>query len=339
MTQEEAVQIAAVDGAVPVELSYLLAIARHGTFAAAAKALRLDPSKLSNGIRDLEKALGLRLLERKQGRASVIPTNDGQALLEAAQKVVDAAAVFGFLADEIKRGEAGIISVACYPVHIARFVAAVITEFRRTHPRVRVDLSRMLDPLSETTYRTRFEMLKTGRVDLAVGPPQDDEDLDWCELYYCNLVIGAVEGSPFRGRERVSIKELKDHSILIAPEPYPSRMEVAKACKKAGFDLQELVEVESTNPVALLALSRDGSSVPVVPDDHPPIGRTRKPYPFLETEDGAEIGISVALHWKVPDELPEHVLNFIACAKKCASEEKDNPFSMAIDLLSPDVTG
>lgn len=330
----EAADHALLEGVSPTWLRYLIEIETHASYAQAAQALDVDKSNISRGISSLERKLGLGLVNRKSGSRHVSLNTAGRSLLPEARRLVAAAGALDAQVEGIKRGEEGIIAVACYPVHISRFMAAAIAAFRDLHPHVRVDLSRMLDPLSETTYKERFDMLEVGRVDLAVGPPQPDRDFEWIELYRCNIVVAASATSSLRGRRRIRVSEVKGERILIAPAPYPSRMIVEDACNDAGFTLKGRVEVESTNPVALLALSDSGLGLPLVPDDHPPIGRRENPYPRLVDEKDEELVIPVHLHWRPTDHIPENVAEFIDCAKSLAKQEKQSPFSTAINLLS-----
>lgn len=62
----------------------LAAVRRHGGFAAAARALALDPSAVSHRIRTLESELRLTLFERSTRR--VAPTRAGAVLCDAAQR-------------------------------------------------------------------------------------------------------------------------------------------------------------------------------------------------------------------------------------------------------------
>jgi DNA-binding transcriptional LysR family regulator len=48
-------------------------------------------------------------------------------------------------AQNLAAGQDGTVSIACYPVHIERFLGRVIGSFRLDHPRVRFDLTRLRD--------------------------------------------------------------------------------------------------------------------------------------------------------------------------------------------------
>lgn len=61
----------------------------HGSFRAAAQALRLSPSVVSHHVRQLEERLGTALLYRSTRKLSMTP--DGERLLVAARTIIDAA--------------------------------------------------------------------------------------------------------------------------------------------------------------------------------------------------------------------------------------------------------
>jgi DNA-binding transcriptional LysR family regulator len=63
----------------------------HGSFRAAARALRLSPSVVSHHVTQLEKQLGTALIYRSTRRLSLTP--DGERLLVAARAMIDAAEI------------------------------------------------------------------------------------------------------------------------------------------------------------------------------------------------------------------------------------------------------
>ncbi len=70
-------------------LRTLLAVADLGSFAAAARALHLAPPTVTLHVAELESRLGARLLLR--GRAAVVPTGVGTALIDRARRLLAAA--------------------------------------------------------------------------------------------------------------------------------------------------------------------------------------------------------------------------------------------------------
>src|SRR3954464_914809 len=79
------------DGWPGLELRHLLAlqaVAREGSFAAAAEALGYTQSAISQQIAALERTIGQRLIERPGGRRRVWLTDAGQTLLRHVDAIV-----------------------------------------------------------------------------------------------------------------------------------------------------------------------------------------------------------------------------------------------------------
>ena len=89
------------------QLSALVAIADHGTFSAAARALYTVQSNVSGHVAKLEKELGVRLIDRSQGGL----TEEGARVVERARRILheidDIAADMASLDDDVS-GEARI---------------------------------------------------------------------------------------------------------------------------------------------------------------------------------------------------------------------------------------
>jgi len=67
------------------QLSALVAIADHGSFSAAARALFTVQSNVSGHIGKLERELGVTLIDRSAGRL----TDEGERVLERARRILN----------------------------------------------------------------------------------------------------------------------------------------------------------------------------------------------------------------------------------------------------------
>ena len=65
------------------QLSHLMAVADHGSFSAAARALHTVQSNVSTHVARLEKELGTVLVDRR----TMQPTPEGQAVIERARRI------------------------------------------------------------------------------------------------------------------------------------------------------------------------------------------------------------------------------------------------------------
>src|ERR1700761_3517879 len=87
------------------QLRTFLAVTETGSVSAAARSLNLTQPAASQQLRELERALSVRLLDRAGGK--MVPTAAGQALLEPARRAQAAAddAVVG--ADKYRQSDTG----------------------------------------------------------------------------------------------------------------------------------------------------------------------------------------------------------------------------------------
>jgi len=111
------------------QLRTLLAVVETGSVSAAAAALGLTQPAASQQLRELERALGVRLLERAKGR--VVPTAAGEAVLAPARRVQAAvedvrAAAAAHRAGEIGRIRLGTGATAC--IHLLPPVLSALKE-------------------------------------------------------------------------------------------------------------------------------------------------------------------------------------------------------------------
>jgi DNA-binding transcriptional LysR family regulator len=116
------------------DLHVLMAVVQAGSMSKAAALLHTTQPAISRSIAELERTVGVRLLDRNpQG---VEPTEYGRALLDGGVAVFDglrqAAKNIEFLADPA----AGEVRVGCTPLLAASFVSALVDRLSRRYPRI-----------------------------------------------------------------------------------------------------------------------------------------------------------------------------------------------------------
>lgn len=123
----------------PRRLATLQAVIRSGSFAAAAQELGYTPAAVSQHIGELERAVGLRLLERRPVRA----TEAGLVALEAADATSEAIGAASTRLRALRDGDAGAMRLGAFD-SAARFIAApALARLARTHPGIRATLVQM----------------------------------------------------------------------------------------------------------------------------------------------------------------------------------------------------
>jgi DNA-binding transcriptional LysR family regulator len=237
------------------QLQYFLATLEHGSFSAAAEALYLSQPSLSEQIRRLEAELGVRLFERV-GRG-VAPTEAARGLRPHAEAALASVAA-GREAVAAQRGLLG--GMATFGTFgTARHFpgGAIIAEFRRRHPQVRVRL--IGENSAQVVEAVRDGTLEAGLVAL----PIDDEGLDVRpimrdEIVYCSA-------APERVAERMTAERLADRPLILSEASYrhddPTRRQLRALAQSAGVALRAEVEVEDVEVALELAADGHGDAL------------------------------------------------------------------------------
>ena len=142
-------------------LKTLIAIAEHGSFAAAGDAIGLTQSAVSLHVKALEEDLETKLFDRTTRR--VVITDAGQRLRGRVERmVVDMRNLVREFRDEAHLGR-GRVVVGASPSVAAAFLPKVIAEFQRRRPGIEV-------VLVDDFFGQVLDRVTRGEVDLAVTP-------------------------------------------------------------------------------------------------------------------------------------------------------------------------
>lgn len=117
-------------------VALFLAVAKAGSFSRAAERLFIGQPAISMQVAELEKNLGVRLLERS--RSGVSLTGAGKILIDYAARI-DAIEVAARKAvDDFKRAAAGALAVGASTTIGAYLLPDMLAEFRRRHPAIEI---------------------------------------------------------------------------------------------------------------------------------------------------------------------------------------------------------
>jgi DNA-binding transcriptional LysR family regulator len=186
------------------DLRILMTVAQAGSMNKAAVILNMTQSAVSRSIAELERTVGVRLLDRtSQG---VEPTECGRAMLECGVTIFD----------NVRQGAKKIeFLTGCHQGLAASFVSAVVNEIARRYPRIvfRLVVGEVVMLNRELTERN---------VDLVITReyrPVADERLSFEFLFDDPLVVVAGAQNLWVRRRRIELTELLNEAwALPAPE-------------------------------------------------------------------------------------------------------------------------
>ncbi|MEU8484171.1 LysR family transcriptional regulator [Streptomyces sp. NPDC048641] len=241
-------------------LHILRAVADHRTVTAAAAALYLTPSAVSQQLSALEQETGHRLVER--GARGVRLTPAGEILLTHTNAVLAQLERAEAELAAYSSGAAGTVTVAAFATGIGLVVAPALTRLARTAPGIRI---RVQDAEGDAS----LPMVLDRQVDVAVAveyrgaPGADDARLTRVPLYAEPFDAVLPAAHRLAPSDRVPLAELAKDT-WIGPFPgNPCHDVVVLACEHAGF--QPRVEHSSDDFRAVVALASAGAGVALVP--------------------------------------------------------------------------
>lgn len=186
------------------QLEYIAAVTRLGSLRRAAEELHLSQPALSETVRNLERELGVDLLERKRSGAKI--SDEGRELLPHIVSVIEAVdRLRGAAGDQHRVSRMirlGTVNTATVPLLIP-----TVREFRATHPVTQVEV---VGAQQTEIHRALLE----GSFDLGlVNYLQGDDlppDFETTELLRGRPVVCVHPDSPLAARRTVSAADLLD---------------------------------------------------------------------------------------------------------------------------------
>ncbi len=233
------------------QLTTLVAIADHGTFSAAARALYTVQSNVSGHIARLEKELGVVLVDRQRGGL----TDEGVIVVERARRVLheldDIAADMASRGDEVS-GEARFGSIGT----TARWLLPQLLALMELHhPGVHVTVH-------EGNTTALVPRVVGGHLDAAVlHLPIDDSEVTVVPLFAEDLVLLAHGRHPLAARESISLAELSAVPLLLPPTGTALRRIIDRACSATDTTLTAQAEIDGVRLLASLAFEGYGAAI------------------------------------------------------------------------------
>jgi LysR family hydrogen peroxide-inducible transcriptional activator len=233
------------------QLTTLVAIADHGSFSAAARALYTVQSNVSGHIARLEKELGVTLVDRQRGGL----TDEGASVVERARRVLheldDIAADMASRGDDVS-GDARFGSIGT----TARWLLPqLLTQVERAHPGVRVTVH-------EGNTTALVPRVVAGHLDAAVVHlPIDVTDVSVEPLFAEDLLLLAHTRHPLADRDSIPLAELASTPLLLPPAGTALRRIIDRAAGAIDVELQAQSEIDGVRLLASLAFEGYGAAI------------------------------------------------------------------------------
>ncbi|WP_159725993.1 LysR family transcriptional regulator [Methylosinus sp. Ce-a6] len=242
------------------QLRSLIAVAEAGSFTAAAEAVGVTQSGMSQAIAALEEILGVKLLARR--RHGVELTAFGEQTLTHARAVIAHLEAIRQEAAKAAGEEMGSIRIAAFPSVFATVLPPLLRRFRSLHPGIEI-------VALETDDREVEVWLKAGTVDLGVvlDPSPDRAAAPIGQDAWVGV---APAGHRLGRRGAISLAELVAEPFVLATGG--CHVHAGALMEAAGLSLGD-VRMEIRDWTSAIALVREGVGVSVVPESTLPENR------------------------------------------------------------------
>ncbi len=262
-------------------IEVFIKVAELKSFTAAANALDLSRTVVSDRVKELEHELGVRLLQRTTRRVAL--TEAGAAFLERARVGLSALEEAAAEAASLSATPRGVLRVNAPMSFGFRHVAPAIGAFIQEHPEVRIEL----------TLTDRLVDLIEGGVDIAIRIGElRDSSLVARRMASCRMMLCASPAYVKRHGAPKHPRDLEQHTRLfytlwLASDEWRFRKRGEDVAVRAGD-----AALRSNNGDAIAAAAAAGAGVALQPDFiAAPLIRQGKLVELLPAWRAAEFGV------------------------------------------------
>jgi DNA-binding transcriptional LysR family regulator len=232
-------------------------VAELGTVSKAALHLRVAQPALSRQISDLEEELGLKLFDRVGRR--LLLTGEGEQLLSDCRGLLNYATGVGERAQDLRRGDVGVLKVAATPLHIEGVFSQFLHRYAERYPNVQVKVA-------EGSGLEILAMLERGEIHLGQMLPHgvrlDDGRFGSQALEPAELLAACHPSLTLGSNGKIEVARLAPYPLLLLDSGYGLRRAFDAACRLAG--LTPNIRLETRSPHTLLALAEAQHGVAII---------------------------------------------------------------------------
>lgn len=237
------------------QLKTFVAVAQTRSFAEASARVCLSQPAVSISIRNLEEAVGGRLLTRSTRTLALTP--EGEEFLPVAHRLLSDWE--GALDDlhnrfSLKRGK---LAVAAMPSFASTELPGVLVPFRQQYPDINITIH---DVIAEDV----IDMVRNGRVEVGVTfEPGESEDLDFQTLFTDRFVVALPASHAFSNKRKVALRALVNQPFITLQRPSSIRGLIDATLEHEGIALS--VQLETNQLATIGRMVAMGLGISIVP--------------------------------------------------------------------------
>ncbi|RMF08864.1 MAG: LysR family transcriptional regulator [Alphaproteobacteria bacterium] len=238
------------------QLRYLDALARAGHFGRAAELCSVTQPALSMQIQELERSLGLDLVERSRGRVSLTP--EGREVVRRARRILNSARDIEDYARTCGKALAGPLRLGVIPSIAPYLLPRILPVLTREYPDASLQLR-------ETQTDVLIGELLSGDLDLLLlALPVDHAEIRTLALFEDRFLLALPASQGLPADVRVSTEFVLNQKLLLLEEGHCLRDQALEYCNMARPEL--LHSFGATSLATLTQLVANNLGVTLLPE-------------------------------------------------------------------------
>lgn len=236
-------------------LEAFVAVARHGSFTRAAKAVNISQPTFTVQIRHLETALGVRLVDRNTRSVQLTPI--GRELAPVLERILRDLESALLNTQAFSSRACGSVTIAALPTLSATVLPGIISAFRAANPGIAVHL--------RDAVNVRVSgMVRAGEVDFGLGSlPPSELGVEFMALFNDRLSAIFQRRSPLALKRAIALKDLVSSPLILMGRDSSVRAVVDRALASIGYFDAPAYEAEYISTA--LGMVEAGLGVTILP--------------------------------------------------------------------------
>lgn len=228
-------------------------VVQFESFSRAAEELFLSQPAVSLQIRQLEREVGVSLIDRGGGRVRATPA--GEVVLEFADLVDNEHTNLLRRLASLESDQL-LVTVACSSTSAARFIPLVMSEVRRRAPEIHVRV--MILPPDEAAAR-----VAKGEIDLILTTEGFLSDrIEGSRYSTARLLLVGPANHPLARKPRVAAEEVAKYPFALLPTPWSVQARFREWATNQGVEIKVVMEIGSYE--SLREAARKGLALSVI---------------------------------------------------------------------------
>jgi DNA-binding transcriptional LysR family regulator len=232
------------------QIRSFLAIAKHGSFTRAARALNLSQPALTVQVRQLEDVLNVRVLDRNTRTVQV--TRVGRELVPVFERVLSELDSIVVDVKKLASKSHGIVRLACLPSFAETILPAAIVKFRGRHPSIQF-------VLKDGVGRKIVQLVKTDAVDFGIAAGQiNDPELETSVLTQDRIHAIYLAPHPLERERKITAENLINYPLIMMDEDSTVRQVVDRALLNLRLTIKPAIEATYMSTAVGMARAKLG---------------------------------------------------------------------------------